>query len=127
LSDPKEETLDHLIYRMAEKKSIKIGKVTRLLNQASVDCILHQEQQNFSKIEENVPIKLSNGVTMEYVPKDEPFSNFCDYMENCNYSCMNTLSPDDKEDTSTFSYAHTKQPKVSDKIKQLYQIRHVLF
>lgn len=125
LSDPKEETLDHLIYRMAEKKSIKIGKVTRLLKQASVDCILHQEQQNFSQIEEVVPIKLSNGVTMEYAPKDEPFSNFCDYMENCNYSCMNTLSPEAKEDTSTFSYAHTKHPKVSDKIKQLYQIRHV--
>lgn len=125
LRDSRVETLDHLIYRMAEKKSIKIGKVTRLLKQASVDCILHQEQQNFSRIEEVVGIKLSNGVTMDYVPKDEPFSNFCDYMENCSYSCMNTLNPDDKEDTSTFSYAHTKHSKVSDKVKQLYQIRHV--
>ena len=125
VSDPKVETLDHLIYRMAEKKSIKIGKVTRLLKRASVDCILHQAQQNFSQMTEEVPITLSNGITMEYVPKDEPFSNFCDYMENCNYSCMNELKPDDKEDTSTFSYAHTKQSKVTDKIKQLYQIRHV--
>ena len=125
LSDPKVESLDHLIYRMAEKKSIKIGKVTRLLKQASVDCILHKEQQNFSKIDQTVPITLSNGVTMDYIPKDEPFSNFCDYMENCNYSCMNTLQPGNKEDTSTFSYAHTKQPKVSEKVKQLYQIRHV--
>jgi len=125
LSDPKVESLDHMIYRIAEKKSIKIGKVTRLLKRASVDCILHQEQQNFSQIEEKVAIILSNGSTMDYVPKDEPFSNFCDYMENCNYACMNEIKPGDKEDTSTFSYAHTKQAKVSDKIKQLYQLRHV--
>lgn len=125
LSDPKVESLDHLIYRMAEKKSIKIGKVTRLLKRASVDCILHQEQQNFSNIDQKVPITLSNGLTMDYVPKDEPFSNFCDYMENCNYACINELKPGDVEDTSTFSYAHTKQSKVSDKVKQLYQVRHV--
>jgi hypothetical protein len=125
LSDPKVESLDHLIYRMAEKKSIKIGKVTRLLKRASVDCILHQEQQNFSNIDQKVPITLSNGLTMDYVPKDEPFSNFCDYMENCNYACINELKSGDVEDTSTFSYAHTKQSKVSDKVKQLYQVRHV--
>ena len=60
--------MDLYIYRISELKAIKIGKVTRLLKQTSVDCIINHDQtalipKNFNEIEENRNIQqiLSDG------------------------------------------------------------------
>ena len=38
--NPDIEAIDLYVYRTAEIKSIKIGKITRLLKENSIDCII---------------------------------------------------------------------------------------
>jgi hypothetical protein len=125
LKDPEVETIDRMIYRFAEKKSVKIGRVSRILKSVSVDCLLNQGQQNFANIEEIIPITLSNGINIQYSVKDEPFSSLCDYMENCEFSCVNKVGDEDKTDFSTFSYSNLINNKIIEKIKLLFNKRHV--
>lgn len=49
LENKEEESADLYVYRIAETKAIQIGKVTRLLKETSVDCLLNHEQTNFSR------------------------------------------------------------------------------
>jgi hypothetical protein len=44
LENAEEEAADLYVYRMSEIKAIKIGKVTRLLKQVSVDCVINHGQ-----------------------------------------------------------------------------------
>lgn len=125
LHDPQQESLDALLYRMAEKKSVKIGKISRILKSVSVDCLLNQEQQAFAKMTESLQIRLSNQAMIDYEVKDKPFSSVCDFSETCEFSCMNTLDPSDQEDLGTYSYKDTLNNKLEDKIKALFAKKHV--
>ena len=125
LKNKRVESLDSLLYRMAEKKSIKIGAISRILKSVSVDCLLNKEQQNFSKMTERMTVLLSNGKKIRYDVKDKPFSSLCDYSESCDYECYNKISSSDKEDLSTYSYRDTQNNKIEDKIKALFTKRHV--
>jgi len=125
LKDVKRESLDSLLYRMAEKKSIKIGVISRILKSVSVDCLLNKEQQNFAKMTERMTLLLSNGKKIRYEVKDKAFSSLCDYSENCEYECINKTTPSDKEDLLTYSYKDTQNNKLDDKIKNLFMKKHV--
>jgi len=125
LKDPKVESLDSLLYRMAEKKSVKIGVISRILKSVSVDCLLNKEQQNFSKMTERMTLLISNGKKIRYEVKDKTFSSLCDYTEPCEYECINKINPTDKEDLLTYSYKDSQNNKLEDKIKQLFIKKHV--
>ncbi len=127
LNDPDIESLDMFLYRNAEKKSIKIGKVTRVLKSVSIDCLLNIGQQKFADAEEEVDIVTSEGKAISYSIKDRPFSSLCDYMENCSYSCYNKLTSEEegKIDVSTYKYKFTKNNTLIHKIKDLFLKRHV--
>ena len=62
LIDNSSEAADLYVYRLAEQKAIKIGKVTRVLKEISVDCLLNSEQTNFSA--ENMKITLNKKFLM---------------------------------------------------------------
>jgi len=110
LEDENEEAADLYVYRFAHKKAIQIGKVSRVLKENAVDCIINHEQTNYTQ--ENIsetmkkPVKqiLSNGKLIEdFKVGDAPYSATCDYMETCDYSC----NPDvdfEKIDVSEESY-----------------------
>ena len=125
LRDERIESLDGLLYRMAEKKSIKIGKVSRILKSVSVDCLLNKEQQNFANMTEKITLLLSNGKKIKYEVKDKPFSSLCDYSNTCEYECYNKIGLEDKEDILTYSYKDTQNNKLEDKIKDLFNKKHV--
>ena len=128
-----EETADLYIYRLAELKSIQIGKVTRLLKENSIDCILNSGQTNFT--EENmelngvkpVTLKLSSGGTLEnYKIGDKPYSSICDYMENCEYTCRpNKEITEDDINTSSYTedFIMNNNDKIIHRIKQLMKER----
>lgn len=95
-NDQKIEVLDMYLYRLAEKKAKKIGNVTRLLKNVSVDCNLNIAQTNlsmdkFKELSDNsiVEINLASNKTINYKIGDRPFSSICDYKDNCNYECPN--------------------------------------
>jgi hypothetical protein len=91
-----EEAADLYVYRISEIKSVKIGKVTRLLKETAVDCIINHDQtkftpEEFKKIPENAHVDqiLSTGVEIEdFQIGDLPNSATCDYMETCEFKCI---------------------------------------
>ena len=125
LSDPNVETVDTMLYRIAENKSIQMGQVSRVLKSVAVDCLLNIKQQKYSELKDIIKIKLSDRTVIDYSVKDEPFSSLCDYMETCNYSCVNVLGESNIIDKSTYGYKNTKNNKIIDKVKQLFTKRHV--
>ena len=105
------EAADAYIYRIAEKKSVKIGKITRLLKENSVDCLLNIGQNNFTSElmmtvpgNESIEYRLPNGSKKAIALGDKPFTDICDYMENCSYTCRNERGDEQVLDTHKATY-----------------------
>jgi hypothetical protein len=127
LEDKNKEAIDLYIYRLAELKSIQIGRVSRILKENAVDCILNYEQQNFTveKMGQIVKQHLSNGKTIDYPVGDKPFSSICDYMEKCQYTCKNSRAiGEPKLDTFDEAFIFMNSDKIIFRIKQLYKEKH---
>lgn len=92
LKNVEEESVDLYIYRLAEKKAIVIGKVSKVLKENAVDCIINHSQFNFNhKNFNNILQILSNGAQIPDFPVgDTPYSSNCDYQESCEYECVKT-------------------------------------
>jgi hypothetical protein len=128
----KEETADLYTYRLAETKAIQIGKVSRVLKEISIDCILNYGQLNFTEenMAENgvkpVTLDLASGVKLNYKIGDKPFSAICDYMESCAYVCRpNKEIAEDavRLDTYNENFIMMNRDKLILKIKQLLKER----
>jgi superfamily II DNA or RNA helicase len=131
--DNKIEIADMYLYRLAEKKAKLIGNVTRLLKTNAIDCNLNISQTNFSidkfkefSINNIVNINLSSNKTIEYEVGNKPYSSICDYMDNCNFQCVN---PDKIEDLQIQSENYNSFFSISNyemivkRVKQLFQNR----
>jgi hypothetical protein len=126
-----EEAADLYVYRVAEHKALQIGKVTRLLKETAVDCIIHQEQQNFtqeimaSNLNEKITQITSTGKTLDnFIIGDVPFSPNCDYMATCNYNCRPNQKIDDSnlnEDTYNENYIVINSEKIIQRIRMLFK------
>ena len=129
LGDNKEEAADLYVYRVAEYKAIQIGKVSRILKETSVDCIINHDQTNFTQemmsasLKEPITQELSNGLILHnFKIGDAPFSPVCDYMATCDYSCR----PDKKidlnnlnEDTYNENFIVMNSEKILQRIRML--------
>ena len=92
-----EETADLYVYRYAENKAVQIGKVTRILKENAVDCILNIDQTNLTLENltqqaqgQEIELKTSsmkNSETIIYQIGDKPYTEICDYMDSCNFIC----------------------------------------
>jgi len=105
------EPADLYVYRLAEKKTKLIGQVTRLLKETAVDCLLNIGQTNFTiekflEIAENrdIKINLASKKTIVYQIGDKPFTNVCDYMDNCTYTCSPNAELNPETDIIKDSY-----------------------
>jgi hypothetical protein len=93
LTNTEEEAVDLYVYRISEIKAIKIGKVTRLLKQVSVDCLINHDQSLLTADElkdsnPNVEQLLSDHTLLKkFEVGDLPGSATCDYGE-CEYTCL---------------------------------------
>ena len=94
---------DTYVYQYAEKKAQNIGKVTRLLKQISVDCVLNHSQTYFTDVNMTAVGKVMIRSSTMTEPQlfqvgDKPNSSACDYMEDCEYSCLpETPMPEEKQ------------------------------
>ncbi len=101
------EAADMYVYRYAEKKAKKIGKVTRVLKEISIDCLINDKQNDFSinNMNETVELVLSSGEkNIQYVVGDRPHTNICDYMDTCEYTCSSGSLNDNDKGTDPTSY-----------------------
>jgi len=129
LGNNQEEAADLYVYRVAEYKAIQIGKVTRVLKETSVDCLINHDQTNFTQkimnasLKETITQELSNGMVLkDFKVGDSPFSPACDYMAECNYDCR----PDKKinedelnEDTYNENFIIMNSEKILQRIRML--------
>ena len=83
------EAADMYVYRVAEEKALKIGNVSRVLKEGAVDCLLHAAQSGLTEEKFNMEktLELSNRKRIQYKVGDKKFSQLCDFMENCEYTC----------------------------------------
>lgn len=134
LKNAEEESVDLYVYRMAEIKAVKIGKVTRVMKQISVDCVINHEQteliaSNFEKIEENRNIKQDlsdHQMLSNFVIGDMDNSATCDFME-CEFKCLPETSIEASvENTNTYTenFMLLNSEKIIQKIKVLMKMRH---
>ena len=129
LGDNTEEAADLYVYRVAEYKAIQIGKVTRVLKETSVDCIINHDQTNFTQeilsahLKEPIKQELSTGLILtDFKIGDAPFSPACDYMAECNYNCRpdKEINEDDlNEDTYSENFIIMNSEKILQRIRML--------
>ena len=122
------EPIDMYMYRVAENKAIKIGRVTRLLKENSVDCLLNKNQQdmNANNIGKNIKLLLSNNNEITYRVGHKDNSLICDFME-CQYDCKpnNELSEEVGIETYNENYIIMNIEKILNKIKLLFREHYI--
>lgn len=135
LKNAQEEAADLYVYRISEIKAVKIGKVTRLLKETSVDCIINHDQsqftpENFDKVPENQNITqiLSTQDKLEnFEIGDLPNSATCDYMDTCEYKCLPNIDTNDEKLLNYETYNETfmliNSDKIIQKVKGLFRMR----
>jgi len=132
LMSNEEEAADLYVYRLAERKALQIGKVTRVMKEVAVDCLLNIGQTNFTvdklvtlAANQNVVLTLStNRKQMKYRIGDRPFTDICDYMESCDFKCTSTadITPAAVvKDTYGLDFLQTNNPRIMERIRQLYR------
>jgi hypothetical protein len=128
LGDNQEEAADLYVYRVAEYKAIQIGKVTRVLKETAIDCIINHDQTNFTqtnlekKLKEPITQQLSTGEVLKVKIGDAPFSPACDYMAECNFNCRpdKDINEDElNEDTYNESFIIMNSEKILQRIRML--------
>jgi superfamily II DNA or RNA helicase len=132
LMDSEEEAVDLYVYRLAERKSLQIGRVTRIMKEVAVDCLLNIGQTNFTveklvalAANQNITLTLSTGrKQLPYRIGDRPFTEICDYMDSCDFKCSSTadISPANVvKDTYSVDFLQTNNPRIMDRIRQLFR------
>jgi superfamily II DNA or RNA helicase len=131
LEKNKEEAADLYIYRVAEYKAVQIGKVSRILKETAVDCIINHDQTNFTQ---DIMATYAQGAVEQILSSrkkiedfkvgDAPYSAACDYMENCEYKCYPSKEIEDfKEDTYSEAFIMMNSEKIIQKIRSLMKER----
>jgi hypothetical protein len=133
---PDVEAADLYVYRLAEAKAVQIGRVSRLLKENAVDCLLNIDQTNFSQDVirrhnggRNVAVRqvLADGtVIANYVVGDRPFSFVCDYQGTCEYTCISGDGSSLKvnEDTYSEPFIVMNADRIIQRIRDLFKERH---
>ena len=125
-----EEAADLYVYRVAEYKAIQIGKVTRILKETAVDCLINHDQTNFTQtimsasLKEPIKQELSTGEVKDIKIGDAPFSPACDYMASCNYNCRPDADIDESklnEDTYDENFIAMNSEKILQRIRMLFK------
>ena len=133
---PEVEAADLYIYRLAEAKAVQMGRVSRLLKENAVDCLLNVDQTKFSQEVirrhnggRNVVVRqvLADGTVIDnYAVGDRPFSFVCDYQGTCEYTCIDGDGTRLKvnEDTYSEPFIVMNADRIIQRIRDLFKERH---
>ena len=128
LNNTNMEPIDLYMYRLAEKKGIKIGAVSRIMKENAVDCLLNRPQTQLYKslINKKVEQEISTGGTISYALGDEEYSLACDFMK-CAYECKNAVTDEDIIDTTTYNerFLIINSEIIIKKIKKLFKEKYL--
>ena len=122
-----QESADLYIYRLAEQKGIKIGKITKILRRNAVDCLLNESQTQMSiKNTYNKKVKqiLANGDEIEITLGDKDYSVQCDF-ETCNFQCNASKEGDIDRHTFNETFLNINNDIIITKIKELFKDQYL--
>jgi len=136
---PDQEAADVYVYRLAKKKADLIGRVTRMMKEAAVDCILNIGQTNFTlqklnAVAENQTIEIvlsTDKKPIQYKIGDRAHTNICDYMESCDLKCIpkdmsnEIKSVDVAQDTYSNSFLKMNNPRIMKRIRDLFREQYL--
>jgi hypothetical protein len=103
LSIPEYETADLYAYRLAVRKAIPIGKVSRLLKINAWDCMLNADAIMLKGLGSRRIIDAHGRIIEEYELKDKPYTSFCDYNDRCEYICGSKPVSEPGTNNSTYT------------------------
>ena len=121
------ETADMYMYRLAEKKAIQIGQITRILKESAVDCMLNTDQNNFTEenIDTTVSLELSTKKkNIQFKVGDKAFSSKCDYMESCEFQCVpfkENIKTEENNVTFNIHHLRHNHEKIGKRIRQIFR------
>lgn len=129
-TEKEEETIDMYIYRMAEKKSIQMGNVSRIMKENAIDCYLNEGLNNLTEknMKQTVKLSLSTGYEIEYNVGDKQFTQICDYMEKCDFTCKPEVDKKDIKvnmDSYNENFIVLNIEKIISNIKELFKERYL--
>jgi hypothetical protein len=124
LPDTSKEATDMYVYRVAERKTIKIGNITRIMKETAIDCMLNKDVISSDRV---VKQRLITGEEINYKLADEPYSEICDYQEDCNYTCKPFKEKlDVVENSYNESFIIMNVQIIMTKIKELFKEFYVM-
>jgi hypothetical protein len=86
------ETADLYMYRRAMIKAIEVGRVTRILKRYALDCNLNREAIIVTGLATQSHIDSQGVVREEVNVNDTPYTNLCDWIETCEYTCAKPIN-----------------------------------
>jgi len=136
-SNPAVEAADLYVYRLAETKAVQIGRVSRVLKENAVDCLLNIDQTKFSQEvirrhnggrDVTVRQVLADGTVLShYEIGDRPFSFICDYQASCDYKCAVGGNSDKlkvNDDTYSEPFIVMNADRIMQRIRDLFKDQH---
>ena len=116
------ETADMYMYRTAMKKAIEVGRVTRVLKRYALDCNLNRDTILVTGLESQRQIDSQGGVREDVNINDTPYTNLCDWIETCEYTCAKPV-PAGPRDFSTYDeYAVMwRESELKSAIRKLFE------
>ena len=124
--DDETETADLYMYRTAMSKAMQVGRVTRVLKRYALDCNLNRDAIIVAGLDSQRHVD-SQGIVREEVNiNDTPFTNVCDWIETCEYTCAKRvdINMDDLDQSTYDEYAvRWRESELKSTIKKLFQER----
>jgi hypothetical protein len=101
------ETADLYCYRLAYKKAIKVGNVSRLIKANAVDCNLTHPLVVLSGyptlVGDKRPIDSHGNVRDGVTINDMPFTAICDWLDTCDFKCSTQILKEAEIDDMTYT------------------------
>ena len=121
---------DMYLYQLSFKKAIQIGRVSRVLKETSVDCVLNRGQANFTVEKMNQSLRIHTSTSegdIDYQVGDQSYTAICDYSDKCALQCQSNVSEETLENTlgtNQFTYSTTflkaNQGRIIEIVRSLF-------
>jgi len=119
------ETADMYMYRTAMKKALDVGRVTRTLKCYALDCNLNRDAIVVTGLANQRHIDSQGVVREEVNVNDTPYTNLCDWIETCEYTCAKPVAVETTgNDMSTYDEYAVKwrENELKSAIRKLFEV-----
>ena len=120
------ETADLYSYRMAYKKAVQCGRVSRLMKTTALDCNLNHDAIVIAGQPRIRQIDSQGHERPEVSINDQPFTAICDWIEDCDYKCSPEIKVNvETADDTTYSEfsARWRLAELKERLRRLFAIQ----